>query len=92
MNFLKHLFNEIKRHLFSYLLLLTTAVFFLILLNLYRGNRSIQFVIVTLFVLFYILWGIVHHAVEKTLHLKIVIEYILIGAVALFLLEIWLIY
>ena len=34
----------------------------------------------------YVLWGIIHHAVQKDLHPKIVIEYMLIGAIAVVLL------
>lgn len=34
----------------------------------------------------YVLWGIIHHAVQKDLHPKIVIEYTLIGAIAIVLL------
>lgn len=32
--------------------------------------------------LFYFLWGISHHLFEKNLHIKIVIEYLLIAAIA----------
>lgn len=83
--------KEIKKHLFEYLLLATIGVFFIFLLSLFAGDRLNQFVVMILFTIFYILWGIIHHAANKTLHLKIVLEYILIGAVGLFLLEILLI-
>lgn len=89
--FLIHLFYEIKKHLFQYLVLLTGAVFFLLLFNLFKESRRSKFLILTLFVLFYISWGIIHHHLEKTLHLKVVVEYILIGAITLFLLKVLLI-
>ena len=34
----------------------------------------------------YMIWGMIHHALKKDLHPKIVIEYILIGAIAIVLL------
>jgi hypothetical protein len=71
--------------------LLTGAVFFLLLFSLLKEDRSGQFLILTLFVIFYIGWGTIHHLLEKTLHLKVMIEYILIGAIALFLLQVLLI-
>ena len=90
-NFLNYLLKEIEDHLFQYLLLVTGSVFFLLLLGLSKENRLIQFLTLTLFTTFYILWGIIHHLLEKTLHLKVVVEYIMIGAIALFLLKIFLI-
>ena len=35
----------------------------------------------------YALWGIIHHMRDQTLHLKVVLEYILIGGLALILLQ-----
>jgi len=57
------------------------------LFNFFKESRISQFFILTLFIIFYIGCGIIHHLLEKTLHLKIVVEYILIGATALFLLK-----
>jgi hypothetical protein len=34
----------------------------------------------------YVCWGIIHHVIQKDLHQKIVIEYMLIGAIAVVLL------
>lgn len=34
----------------------------------------------------YVLWGIINHAMHKDLHPKIVVEYILIGAISIVLL------
>jgi ABC-type polysaccharide transport system permease subunit len=80
-----------KNHLWQYLLLFTVSVFLAMLFSLLKGNHLTQFFVLVLFFVFYISWGIVHHFLEKTLHLEIVIEYILIGATALFLLKILLI-
>lgn len=91
-NFANHLLKELKTHLLQYLILITVGVFFLLMLNLFAENKIQQFFVLTLFISFYIVWGIIHHLIEKTLYLKIVIEYILIGAVFLFLLQILLIH
>lgn len=34
----------------------------------------------------YVLWGIIHHLMEGDLHIRLVIEYMLIGAIAVVLL------
>ncbi len=86
-HFLKHLFKEIKNNLFDYLLLVTAGVFFIAALNIFKGEKLMEFIILLVFVSFYIIWGIYHHIVESGLHLKIVLEYILIGFTFIFLLK-----
>lgn len=86
-HFLVHLHKELKKHLFDYLLLITAGVFFLLSINLFQGERFLEFIILLAFVSFYILWGVYHHVVSENLHLKIVLEYILIGFTIVFLLK-----
>jgi uncharacterized protein (DUF486 family) len=86
-HFFKHLFKEIKKNLFDYLLLITAGVIFISALNIFKGERLSEFIILLIFVSFYIIWGIYHHIVESRLHLKIIIEYILIGFTFIFLLK-----
>jgi len=83
-----HLQKEIKNNLFDYLLLITAGIFFLILLNMFSGQRLIEFIILVIFAFFYILWGVTHHIIRETLHLKTVVEYILIAFIIIFLLKI----
>jgi hypothetical protein len=83
-----HLKKEFKNHLFDYLLLITAGIFFLILLNIFRGERMIEFIILVSFAFFYIIWGIYHHIINESLHLKTVVEYILIAFIIIFLLKI----
>jgi hypothetical protein len=45
----------------------------------------LMFVTLTAFCSFYIIWGITHHAKSQTLHLKNMIEYILIAFTILFI-------
>jgi len=88
----KHLFvslrKELKDHLFDYLLLITAGTFFLILLSIFRGQRTIEFIVLVSFAFFYIVWGVYHHIINETLHLKTVVEYILIAFIIIFLLKI----
>ncbi|OGK21234.1 hypothetical protein A3C23_01845 [Candidatus Roizmanbacteria bacterium RIFCSPHIGHO2_02_FULL_37_13b] len=90
-NFFDHITKLAKKHLFDYLLLLTLGIFFLVLLSLSRGERMAQFMILALFIIFYIFWGITHHLLDKSLRPKIVLEYFLIGITILLLLQIILI-
>ena len=83
-----HLKKELTTHLFDYLLLITAGVFFLTLLNLFRGQRVIEFIVLVSFAFFYIIWGVYHHIINETLHLKTVVEYILIAFIIIFLLKI----
>ncbi len=85
---LVHLRKELKKNLFDYLMLLTAGVFFIVSVNIYRGERWLEFIILVAFALFYIVWGIYHHIAEDSLHLKTVIEYILIAFTIIFLLKI----
>ncbi len=83
-----YLKKEFNKNLFDYLFLITAGIFFLISVNLLRGERLLQFLVLLAFVAFYIVWGIYHHIAENSLHLKTVIEYILIGFTLIFLLKI----
>jgi hypothetical protein len=53
-----------------------------------NGNQSAQFIIGVVTAIAYFLWGIIHHLVNNDLHKKVVIEYALIGALAVILLSI----
>jgi hypothetical protein len=51
-----------------------------------RPDRTLQLAIAIATAVGYVLWGIVHHVMEGDLHIRLVIEYILIGAIATVLL------
>lgn len=74
-------------HALHYLLLASAAVFFLALLRVLAGNKDAQSAIIILFVFFYIVWGVFHHLHDRSLRFKVVLEYMLIGAIGLILLE-----
>lgn len=50
------------------------------------GNRRAQLTVGLAMTVAYVLWGIMHHTLTHDLHHKVVIEYILIGAIAMVLL------
>lgn len=80
---LEGILTEIKNHRLEYLFLSTASTFFLIFISLFSGQRLKQLFILAFFIIYYILWGVVHHAREQTLSLKIMIEYLAIGAIAM---------
>jgi len=80
--------KEIKGSALDYLLLMTAGIFFLVSINVFKGERLLEFIILLAFTSFYIIWGISHHIIKDTLHLKTVIEYILIAFTIIFLLKI----
>lgn len=51
-----------------------------------QGNHTSQLIVGVLTAISYVAWGIIHHALQKDLHTKIVVEYVLMGAIAIALL------
>lgn len=75
--------KKIKKHSFYYLSLLTILFLGLVLTFLAAPNIKLQGIIILLTVFFYVLWGILHHLINHELTAKIMIEYVLIGALGL---------
>jgi hypothetical protein len=46
-------------------------------------NPAMRMVIMIGLAVSYVVWGIVHHAHQKDLHIKIVVEYVLVAMLAL---------
>jgi len=86
-DFLISLKKEIKKHSLDYLLLITAGVFFLLSVNIFKGERFLEFIVLLAFVSFYIIWGLYHHVVTDSVHFKVVLEYILIGFTIIYLLK-----
>ncbi len=85
--FFKHIIKEIQMHKFDYILFLTAGAFFIISLQIFKGERLLEFMILLAFTSFYIIWGMYHHVVENTVQLKNIIEYVLIGFTIIFLVK-----
>jgi len=47
------------------------------------SDRGFQIGVIVATTFFYVLWGIMHHLINHDLHMKIVVEYILIGTFGL---------
>lgn len=74
---------NIKRHLIYYISLL--AILFLGVFFAFQVSydKQIQVIIVMITALLYILFGLLHHLINHDLNKKIVIEYILMGALGI---------
>jgi hypothetical protein len=70
-------------HFFVLIAILTIGVLTFISV---RPNTSLQLLVGIVTAVAYVLWGFIHHAMRKDLHQKIVVEYLLIGAIAIVLL------
>ncbi len=74
--------QDIHSHIAEYSLLLISSGLFVTFLAIFRAQPRKQYIVTTIFVLYYITWGIIHHIRDQSLHLKIILEYIAIGAIA----------
>lgn len=71
--------NMLKKHYGYYLSLLAIlAVGFSSLY--FSSDRYFQLLALTTTIFFYVLWGIIHHHLHHDLTAKIVVEYVLMGA------------
>lgn len=71
--------DEIRHHVLSYFFLIGGLGFFTVLFYINRLSRGSELNLGIIASLFYFVWGIVHHGLEKNLNIKIVIEYGLIS-------------
>jgi hypothetical protein len=75
--------NKFKKHFGYYLSLSAILLLGIVLVVLTSPNIKTQSLVISLTVFFYILWGIMHHFINHELSMRIVIEYVLIGALGL---------
>lgn len=73
--------NHFWHYLFLVLILLVGSLVFTL-----DPNKIIKFQVGTLVATAYVFWGIIHHSLEKNLNWKIMVEYMLIGALSVVLL------
>ena len=52
----------------------------------FTGNQSAQLLIGIMISGFYAIWGILYHWIDKSLHRRVVIEYLLISSIAIMVL------
>lgn len=75
--------NQIKKHTGYYLSLIIILALGIFLSLQTSGDRQLQMLIMVMTVFFYVLWGILHHLLEHDLSIKIMIEYVLMGSLAM---------
>jgi hypothetical protein len=46
-------------------------------------DKALQMAVLVLLSLFYVIWGLLHHFMYHDVHIKVVLEYILIGALGI---------
>lgn len=51
-----------------------------------QSNRTLQLSVGIATSLAYVLWGLIHHAMQRDLYPKVVVEYVLMGLIAILLL------
>ncbi len=75
--------SEWKKHWLYYLLLLFLEGIGLVLLSLSTYNKPLQLTIVMMMTVIYVFSALVHHYLTHDVHPKIVVEYILMGALGI---------
>lgn len=68
------------KHYFYYMSLLIMEALVGALVIFSSGDRQKQLTYGVVAAVIYIVWGIAHHLINHTLHKKIVVEYLLMGA------------
>ncbi len=53
----------------------------------FRNEKTAQFYVGILIGVLYVGWGVVYHWLEDDLHMKVVIEYLLVGIIAVILID-----
>ncbi|MBI3980823.1 hypothetical protein HY345_02385 [Candidatus Microgenomates bacterium] len=77
--------KEIKKYLFHYLFLAIILFFGVVIFMMVGFDKTLQLNVAILTIASYFLWGIIHHFLKDDLHIKVVIEYLLITALSLIL-------
>lgn len=75
--------QRVKAHLgyYSVFLLMACLGFYLLLVNV--GSEQGRVTIVVLLAFFYVVWGLLHHYIHHDISTKIVLEYVLVGALGI---------
>lgn len=75
-----------KAHLFHFIVLFAIVLGGGFVFWYAQGTRELQIATGIITAVGYVIWGIVHHAIQGDLHRKIVVEYVLLGSIAIILL------
>lgn len=75
--------KELRTHWSYYLFLLVVFLSAMILTGLFVSNYQMQMIIVIGVTVFYIMMSLIHHKIEHDLHLKIILEYVMMGGLGI---------
>lgn len=70
-------------HIYHYLVLLIIFIVVILSRIFYGFDKNLLIQVIYIIAFIYVGWGIIHHFLEHDLTFKIVVEYILIAAVAM---------
>lgn len=79
---MKELIEDIRAHISHYLVLLVILDVGVGAFWMFRYNLLFQAIVIFVTSLSYVVWGAVHHWLEEDFHLRVILEYILIAALA----------
>ncbi|MDE2589433.1 MAG: hypothetical protein KGL95_07185 [Patescibacteria group bacterium] len=71
------------KHFLYYLSLAAILAACVLLIAFLKNQKSLQVAVVILMALFYVIWGVVHHAIEHSFSIKIMLEYIAIALLSI---------
>ncbi len=74
--------SDLRKHKIDYSVLAILAAAYLIYFIINKNNPNALFLATLVFSLSYILWGVFHHARDRSLRLKVVLEYVLVATLA----------
>lgn len=74
-----------KNSIIQYLLLVVLVVLGVVFIHRFNGLPYLQMAVIVVTAAGYVGWGYMHHRLEGDLHLRIMIEYLLIAALAILL-------
>jgi hypothetical protein len=77
------MYQKLQKHFGYYLSLMAILGLGLALILLTSPNIKLQSLVILLTIFFYVLWGVLHHLINHELSARIMIEYVLIGALGL---------
>lgn len=78
--------ENLKEHVIEYIVLFAAVAAFLVLFVTLRFNKGDLLALSAFGSIFYILWGIIHHALREKLTRMVAYEYILFGILVFLLL------
>lgn len=81
---LKGIVRESFVHHLDYLILLGASVYTVAIALIKQEDHTMQRLVIALYGLFYMAWGWFHHRKEKSFHVKVLAEYVLIGLLVIF--------